>query len=421
MAVIESPRSGAQASALALLGGKPTVSLPFPRWPQFDETEVELLRETVTSGEWWSMSGSQVHRFEEAFAHRHGALNALCVTNGTHAIELALRTLGVGPGDEVIVPSLTFVATAMPVFTVGARPVPVDVDPESWCLDPEAVRAALNERTRLIVPVHFAGHVAAMDRLGSLADEVGVPILEDAAHAHGASRCARPAGSLGILAAFSFQNYKLMAAGEGGILLFNSPELHRRALLISNCGRPPGDTAYRHDELGSNFRMSEFQAAVLNAQLTRLDDNGARREANAAYLGRRLREEVPEVRLQGRAPEITRHGFYMYVFTLAAGAFGGLDRDSVVRALVAEGLPAFRLYPRIEDTGHFAPALRRVGGDPTKLPANPVSWHLADRGIWLHHRVLLGSPRHADQVVAALLKVKQQADVLRGASQSPLS
>lgn len=413
MTVNEPVVFSAAPSTPALLGGTAAVRRPFPDWPRHGEEERQRLLSTLDSGEWWSLGGTQVRALEAAFAQRHGVGHALATTNGTHAIELALRTLDIGPGDEVIVPALTFVATAMPVFSVGARPVPVDVDLGTWCLDVEAAAEAIGPRTRLMVPVHFAGQPVDLDGLGTLSETVGVPVLEDAAHAHGAAWRGRPAGSFGLMAAYSFQNYKLMTAGEGGMLLFTEAEMHRRAVLRANCGRPPGDTSYRHDELGSNFRLSEFQGAVLRAQLARLDDDNERREARAAFLDRRLAEELPELRLQVRHPGVTTHSHYMYVFSLREGALAGLDRDTLVRALVAEGLPAYRAYPCIQDTGHFAPAMEAVGAGDRSLPDCTAGRRLADTGVWLHHRVLLGDEEHAEQVVEALCKVRDHAPRLR--------
>lgn len=392
----------------ALLGGPAAVTLPLPPWPQHDEGERRHLEEVLEHGSWWRNTGTQVRRFEADFAAAHGAARGLAATNGTHALELALRVLDVGPGDEVIVPALTFVATAMPVFTLGARPVPVDVRRDTWCLDVDAVRAAVSPATRAVLPVHFAGHPVDMDALGALCRERGLVLVEDACHAHGARWRDRPVGGLGAMAAFSFQNFKLLTAGEGGMLLFRDEELWRRAQVVANCGRPPEAPGYAHDVLGSNFRMSEFQGAVLNAQLGRMEELAVRREANAGRLARRL-AEVPGVRLQGRDPRVGRHAHYMVVFTLDPDAFAGVGRDRLVAALVAEGVPAQVMYPRIQDTGHFAPNLRRVGADPESLPACPVAAELAARGVWLHHRVLLGEGELVDQVAAAIAKLQCRA------------
>jgi len=392
----------------AVLGGSPAVRRPFPRWPQSGELEKRLLHEVVESGQWWRMTGSQVKAFEAAFAAHHGVRLAFAVTNGTHALELALRALDIGPGDEVVIPSLTFVATAMAVFTMGARPIPVDVAPDTWCMSQEAMAEAFTPRTKAVIPVHFAGHMADMPALTSVCEQHGIPVIEDAAHAHGASWEGRPAGSFGQMSGFSFQNFKLLTAGEGGMLLSTDEKLFDRSVLIANCGRPVGDTRYEHSLLGSNYRMSEFQGAILNAQLTRLEDQGRMREHNAAYLGQRL-GSIPGIHPQIRDARMTRHSYYMYVFTYDPAAFAGMDRATFVAALAAEGVPAFRMYPRVQDTTHFAPALVRNGGEPRNLPPSPVSLDLADRGVWLHHRALLGGEEETEQIVSAIEKIRREA------------
>ncbi|HEX7243278.1 MAG TPA: DegT/DnrJ/EryC1/StrS family aminotransferase [Longimicrobiaceae bacterium] len=401
-------------STVALLGGEPVVRHPFPRWPQSDGLEARLLMEALESGEWWRATGTQVKAFEAAFAAHHGARHAMAVTNGTHALELALRALGIGVGDEVLVPSLTFVATSMAVFAVGARPIPVDVLPNTWCLDPERTAEAVTQRTRAVIPVHFAGQVADMHALQALCRSRDLALVEDAAHAHGAVWNGAGAGSFGIMAAFSFQNYKLLTAGEGGMLLFTDDEAYERSSLLANCGRPAGDTRYEHPVMGSNYRMSEFQAAVLNAQLTRLPEQGERRERSAALLTARLAARG-DVFPQERDPRTDRHARYMYIFTYDPDGFSGLDRDTFVAALRAEGVPAVRMYPRVQDTGHFAPSLLSAGGEPDALPEAPVSAGLAERGIWIHHRALLGDEDTTLQVAEAVEKIRADAPRLAGA------
>jgi 3-amino-5-hydroxybenzoate synthase len=300
----------------------------------------------------------------------------------------------------------------MAVFAVGARPIPVDVDPSTWCIDSEAVRSALGPRTRAIIPVHFAGHPADVDALAEVCAPQRVTLIEDAAHAHGAVWKDRPVGSLSLMAAFSFQNFKLMTAGEGGFLIVNDDDLYGRAFLVANRGRPVGDTTYQHLTLGSNFRMGEFQGAVLNAQLSRLAEQGELRETNAAHLRQRL-AEIPGVGPQGRALGVSRHAYYMFVLTFDADEFGGIDRQTLVEALVAEGVPAFRMYPRVQDTQHFHPALASVGGDPTALPPAPVSQGLGEQGIWIHHRALLGDLGLTDQIAEAFAKVRSAAAKIR--------
>lgn len=400
------------SSLPVLLGGMPSVTSKLPAWPPADPAQERAVLDVLATDQWWSKGGTTVTKLEREFARRHGAPFGIACTNGTHALELAFRALGIGPDDEVIVPAMTFVATGMAAMLVGARPVPVDVDPSDWCLDPEAVRAALTPATKAIVPVHFAGHVADMNALVAVGRNAGIAVIEDAAHAHGAARGGRPAGSFGDFAAYSFQNFKLMTAGEGGMLLAADAELARRARLVSSCGRPDGDRTYAHVLLGSNMRMTEVQGALLNCQLARLEERAELREARA----RRLRAGLSVqngIQLQAIASEVDRHSWYMVVMAVDEEAFGGLSRQQVVDALVAEGVPAYRMYPRIQDVPHFSSDYARLGGDPARLPDSPVSADLAARGIWLHHRLLLGDDVLIDQTVEAFARVAEYGERLR--------
>lgn len=402
-------------SQLALQGGQPVVQQPLPAWPQSDSLELTLLQETVAQGQWWGMTGTQVKRFERDFAAYHDAPYALAVTNGTHAIELALRTLDIGRGDEVIIPTLTYVATAMAVFNIGATPVAVDCDPDTWCISPAAVQAAITPRTKAVMPVHFAGHVADMVTLQQLCRDHGLALIEDAAHAHGARWHGQAVGTFGIMAIFSFQNFKLLTAGEGGLLLINDKALYEQALRIANCGRMPGSRGYHHEVLGSTYRMSEFQAAVLNAQLTRLPTLGQRRARNAALLDE-LMPNVAGIRPQRIDERVEHHARYMYVFTYDAAEFGGVPRDRFVEALVAEGLPAYPMYPCVHETAFYGPALGKVGAADAPQPACPVSHHIAANGVWIHHRLLLDDIEVAAQLVEAIEKVRANAhELLRAA------
>ena len=306
---------------------------------------------------------------------------------------------------------MTYIATASAVVIVGARPIAVDVLPHTWCLDVEAVRLAITPRTKAVIPVHFAGHIADMDNLLELCNSHNIGIVEDAAHAHGARWNGRPAGSFGQIATFSFQNYKILTAGEGGMLLMADEETYNMANLIANCGRAPNDTSYEHSVLGSNYRTSEFQAAVLNGQLARLPELAERREQVAWGLDD-LMTGVDGVEPQGYCPEVDRHARYMYVFTYNPAEFGGVPRDLFVKALVAEGIPAYRMYPRVQDTTFYKTELEKQGSDLSTMPACSVSKHLASSGVWIHHRALLEDVETAAQIVHSIEKVRSAADEL---------
>jgi len=382
---------------LALHGAEPILREDdLPPWPEWGEQEERAVLEVLRSGHWWGVGGSFVGRFEQEFAQKLKVAEAVTVTNGTHALELGLRTLDIGPGDEVLVPALTYISTSMAVMNIGAIPVPVDVDPNTWCMSPAACSTAITDRTRALIPVHFAGHPCAMEELISAAGDL--PVFEDAAHAHGGTLSGSALGSIGVMGAFSFQNFKLMTCGEGGALVCSSSELGEKARTIANCGRSRTDQGYTHNLLGSNYRMTELQAAILCQQLNRLEGQSTSRARCLEWLLPRL-AEIPGIRPQVLPAEGSRHAGYMVVFTV-----DGVERDWVVGALRMEGVPAQKIYPCVQKTGHYASALRRIAATPPPHVDCTASDYIADHGVWIHHRVL-AADRVAELVVTALERV----------------
>jgi 3-amino-5-hydroxybenzoate synthase len=379
--------------------------LEFPTWPRFDGAERAGLTRALEQGQWWRMGGSEVDAFERELAEHHGAARALAVTSGTHALELALEVLGVGPGTEVIVPAFTFISSSQAAQRLGAVAVPVDVDPETYCVDVAAAEAAIGPRTRAIMPVHMAGQVADMDALGKLADDSGVPLVQDAAHAHGARWQGKKVGELGSIAIFSFQNGKLMTAGEGGAVLFPDEEHYEEAFVRHSCGRPRTDRGYFHATSGSNFRMNEFSAAVLRAQLARLEEQISLREQRWPVLAALL-ADLPGVVPQSRDGRCDRHPHYMAMFRLPG--IGEQRRSEIVDALIERGVPAFVGFRAVYRTDAFWEV-----GAPDATVAElagkcPNADALSGDSIWLHHRVLLGTERQMHQIAEAV------ADVLAG-------
>ncbi|HEY3903863.1 MAG TPA: DegT/DnrJ/EryC1/StrS family aminotransferase [Streptosporangiaceae bacterium] len=371
----------------------------FPTWPQFGDEERSALLRALDQGQWWRMGGSEVDNFEREFALYHGGAAALAVTNGTHALELGLELLGVGPGTEVIVPAFTFISSALAAQRLGAVAVPVDIDPGTYCIDPAAVTAAISPRTRAIMPVHMAGQIADMDVLPKIAADAGVDIIQDAAHAHGARWRGQRVGELGSIAAFSFQNGKLMTAGEGGALVFGAQEQYEEAFLRHSCGRPRTDTSYLHKTTGSNYRMNEFSASVLRAQLARLDGQIDVREKRFELLFD-LIDAIPGVEPQVNDPRCDRNPHYMMMFRVPG--IGETGRNALVKALISDGLPAFVAFRAVYRTESFwrggAPDLT-----PDELAARcPVAETVANETIWLHHRVLLGTDEQMHEVAAVI-------------------
>ncbi len=404
---------------LALSGGEPVKKTPFPAWPQYDENEKRALLEVLESREWWRTPGSRTLQFEKEFAAYHQAKHGIAVTNGTAALEVALAALGVGPGDEVIVPNFTFVATASAVLFCGAMPVMVDVLPDTYCIDPDLVETAINERTKAIIGVHMGGHPADLDRLLEIARKHGLFLVEDCAHAHGSEWKGHKVGAIGDIGTFSFQQSKLMTAGEGGIILTNDDELERRARSIHDCGRMPGEWFYAHFIYGSNYRLSEWQGAILSQQLKRLGAQTTIRMRNAAYLDREL-SKIEGITPQKTDPRVTCNGHYAYIFHYDKSKFFGLPIEKFIQAFNAEGIPTQASYPPIHELAVFKSGEYRKRLSPEQARQDyaflkaefPNTAKAAWETVWLPQPVLLGSEEEMSQVVEAILKIQRHAKEL---------
>ena len=401
---------------LAIQGGSSAKSKPFPDWPIYDDLERDALNEVLESREWWRTEGTKTLEFEQRFAAYHQAKHGIAVTNGTHAIEVALAAAGIGPGDEVIVPNATFVATASAVLFAGALPVPVDVSADSYCIDPELAEAAINENTKAIIAVHLGGRPADMDQLTAVAQKYDIALLEDAAHAHGSEWRGRKVGAFGIGGTFSFQASKTITAGEGGMIISNDDDFERLARSTHDCGRMPGEWFYSHYIYGSNYRLSEWQGAVLLAQLTRLDEQTARRNANGRLLDRML-GEIAGITPQSHDARVTRNGHYAYIFHLDTRAFAGISNQQFVDALEAEGIPTQAPYPPIHKLDVFTSGAYRDRLSGAQAQANhdflmdafPNSFRESDETVWITQNALLGDEEDMTEIVAAIQKIQENA------------
>ncbi|MFJ8255065.1 aminotransferase class I/II-fold pyridoxal phosphate-dependent enzyme [Streptomyces sp. NPDC094466] len=365
----------------------------FPTWPQYDDDERTGLIRALEQGQWWRMGGTEVATFEEEFADFHGSPRALAVTNGTHALELALQVMGVGPGTEVVVPAFTFISSSQAAQRIGAVAVPVDIDPDTYNIDVDAAAAAVTSRTRAIMPVHMAGLMADMDGLGKLSADTGVPILQDAAHAQGARWQGKRVGELGSVAAFSFQNGKLMTAGEGGALLFPESDLYESAFLRHSCGRPRTDRHYLHQVAGTNMRLNEFSAAVLRAQLRRLPAQNEVRDQRWALLSRLL-GAIDGVVPQGGDVRADRNSHYMAMFRIPG--ISEKDRNALVDRLVDAGLPAFSAFRAVYRTDAFWEIGAPDESAEQLAERCPNAEAVSGDCVWLHHRVLLADERNLE-------------------------
>lgn len=407
---------------LAVAGGTPVRTRPFAQWPDFDQREKELLLEALEGRDWggYPFPNVMASRFTDAFGEAHDVGHAIAVTNGTVAIEVALKAAGLGPGDEVILPAYTFEASAAPVLRLEAVPVFVDVLPSTWCLDPTAVEAAITPRTRAVLPVHLAMCMADMDALGGLAARHGLAVIEDCAHAHGAKWQGRGAGSLGLAGAFSLQTTKLLTAGEGGVVVTNDDETAERVESYVNCGRASRTDRFGHRLLGVNYRMTELQAAVLIGQLEKLPAQTARRMERARRLGRGL-AAIDGVSLLEPDPRQSTQAIYHYVCRYDSAAFGGASRDRFVAALEAEGVPCDGLFyePVYRssmfqvDPAEFQALEGRLPWADTRCPVSERAAY--EESVWLHHSLLLGDEGDVDDIVEAVQKIRSNVDELLAA------
>lgn len=397
---------------LAIKGGKPVRKKPFPSWPVFGKEEGRALLDVLNSGK-WGIGGTKNAEFAQAFAKWLGVKRVVTCTNGTAAIEIALRAAGVSPADEVIVPAYTFVATASSVLSIGAVPVFADIEPETYMIDPAMIERAITPKTRAIIPVHIGGAPANMGAILKIAQEHNLRVIEDAAQAHGAEWRGKRIGGMGDMATFSFQSSKNLTAGEGGAISTDNEELGEDAWSIMNCGRRKDRQWYEHFILGSNFRMTEFQAALLLKQLPRVERQMKVREKNATYLKKRL-AEVEGITPLKPYPEVTRHAYHLFIMRYDKSAFGGVHKSKFVEALNKEGIP---LAPGYTIPLHELPAIRSyrlpyVTLDYSKTSL-PVTEHACkEEGVWFHQSVLLGTRKDMDDIVDAMLKVKRHCGEL---------
>ena len=385
-------------SRLAISGGHPIRNKPFARWPVFDERERAALTEVLESGVWGGYS-PKVKEFEETFAEFHEMRYGVTAANGTVTLEAALTASGVGAGDEVIVPPISFIATATAVLRIGAVPVFADIDDATCNLDPVRIEEAITPRTRAIIPVHFAGQPADLDAIMEIAQRHDLRVIEDCAHAHGAGWRGRKVGSFGDFGSFSFQASKNMTAGEGGILVTNDETLAEQARSLCNHGRQSGGGWFEHTLLGTNYRLTGWQAAVLLAQLTRLPEQLERRAANAKLLTQQL-QQCDIVTTPIIDERVTCHSNYLYLIRLNLESYPGLSKEIFVRALAAEGIPCREGYPY--------PLYRNKVFDThiSRRGECPAAEKMCADTFWVSHELLLAQPDDLSDVTSAILKLR---------------
>jgi perosamine synthetase len=414
----QSTPAAAAVKTPALLGGTPVRTTPFPSWPVADAREEDALVRVIRSGRW--NRGDNVSAFETAYASLTGAKHCLATANGTSALITSLGALGIGAGDEVIVPPYTFIATINAVLLMRALPVFVDSDVETFQIDARRIEQAITGRTRLILPVHLGGAAVDLDTILDVARRRGVTVVEDACQAHLAEWRGRRVGTYGRTGCFSFQASKNLNSGEGGAILTDDDALIETCYRFHNNSRGRRNTGddFSYRSTGANLRMTEFQAAILTAQMTRLEAQARTRDGNAAYLTRLL-QQIPGIAPARTYPGCTRNAYHLYMFRYDPAHFSGLPRAGFLKALAAEGVPAQSGYsplnkePFLEET-LSSPGFRAIYSkqrldawrEQNRCPRND---RLCTEAVWLVQTMLLGSRKDMDDIAEAVRKVHATA------------
>lgn len=398
---------------LALLGGEPIRSTPYPAWPMHGEAEEALILEVLRSGKWWRYAGDKVHRFEQLFATYHDATYGVAVSSGTTALEAAIWALGLAPGDEVLVPSYTFVASATAIVANGLTPRFVDVDPKTLNIDLAHAEECITPNTRAIMVVHFGGLPCDMDAVMAFAKRHNLIVVEDAAHAHGAKWDGKGLGSFGDVSAFSFQASKNMTCGEGGLVATCDEELFDRVFSHHTHGRHTNKPWYSHHTFSTNVRMTEFQAALLLAQMERLEEQNRIRATNAKLLDAAL-ESIPDLTVvKWDDPRAAQRSYHLYSVRYTPSS-PEVPVERLVQALQAEGIPCSAGYPM---PVYAQPLFERLAPPPGQPPYHELNLPNVSRVcgevVWIRQHALLGSEEDTRDIVRALEKVLHNIDALR--------
>jgi len=410
---------------LAITGGEPLRKTPFTQWPFATKDESAALEDVLGSSKWGGQPfpGKHAEAFAKKFAQVQTAKYAQCVNTGTVAIQAALKAIGILPGDEVIAPAYTWEGTVGPVLLLGAVPVFVDVDPDTYCLDAKLIEKAITPKTKAILPVHLGMRFADMDEILRIAAKHNLKAIEDCAHAHGGMWKGKGAGSMGDLGAFSFQSSKLITCGEGGAVITNNLEYMEKVQSYINAGRASVTDQFHHRIIGFNYRLGEFQAAVLGPQLDRLPEQSALRDKNMAYL-EILLTGTSGIGLLKPDPRITRLAPYGYVLKYFAEKAKDIPRAAFVAALQLEGIPCDGLfYEPVYKSSLFPvnpadfPALswgREKPLDLRNMYSCPESEKAAyHEAVWFMHQMFLGSEKDVDAIADGIHKVLEHIEELR--------
>jgi dTDP-4-amino-4,6-dideoxygalactose transaminase len=409
----------ATPAQLAICGGRPTVTRQAPAWPVSGDLEASWMEAVVRSGQ-WSWNGPHEQAFCKEYAAFIGTKYCVAMANGTVTLQCALQACGIKPGDEVIVPGLTWVATAQAAMDIGANVVFVDIDPETWALDPQAVRKAITRKTKAMIPVHLYGCMCDMDALMEIAREHNLKVIEDVAHQQGSRWRNVGAGAIGDVGSYSFQQSKVLTSGEGGAITCNDETVYKTAYALKQVGWYPDMTPGNH--YGHNYRITEMQCVLLRGGLRRLPEQISRREEAAARLRDGLARLGGALRVAKPDPRVTRQSFYALTMHFDPAKAGGLDRAQYLQALASEGFglgkPYWPVYAspllNLYDTTSPIPFRDPKVVQNYKSLKLPVTERVCNEtGVCMSHPHLLGDDAYLDELLLAAAKVQNQLPALK--------
>jgi len=393
---------------LAIFGGKPVRTKPFPSWPRISKDIKKNLFNTLEN-DGWGVGSDAVKNFEDKYAKYHDAKFAISTSSGTTALWVSLKAAGVKAGDEVMLPPYTFIATGSSILMANAIPVFVDVDPDTFNMDPTKIEAAITDKTKVIMPVHIAGNPADMDKILAIAKKHNLKVIEDAAQAHGAEWNGKKVGALGNAGIFSFQTSKNMSAGEGGIIISNDDDLMAACFSYANCGRVRGGGWYEHHHLGGNFRLNSMAASMLSTQLETLESDMDLRDKNRKILDEAI-SKIDGLTITKMYPKATRSANHLYLLRYDKDKFNGIPREKFFKVMQTEGVYTYSGYVPLNreklftlvDTKEY-PWLEGINYKDMNFPITEKL--CTEEAVWLKQNHLLGTKEDTDDIIMAFKKV----------------
>lgn len=412
--------SGGSTAKPAILGGPKTFTGKWVGWPVYDKVEEEELLSVLKSGNWCRLGSKTAPRFEEEYKRLTGAKYALAVSSGTSALYTMLGALDIGPGDEIIIPPYTFIATYNVVVLHYALPVFVDSDIESFQIDANKIESAITDRTRVIMPVHIGGSPADLDSILRISQKHNIPVIEDACQAHLAEWKGKSVGNWGLAGGFSFQASKNLNSGEGGAIITDDENFSKDCYSFHHQGQGANSASLEPGKgtRGTNLRITEFQAGLLLGQITRLVEQAKTRSENADYLTKLLKQ-IPGIKPAKLYKGVTKSAYHLYMFRYDKEKFAGMDRTKFIEALNREGIPCYSGYgkmnkdPYITDLAKNKHYLNIYGekymNEWLERIQCPENDKLTDQAVWFGQTMLLGIRTDMEQIAEAITKIHRNA------------